>query len=148
MEDDVRLKVAYSTDLYGPLGLRRMHEGDAGLDLRCTKAFGIGPHETRFVDCGIRIQLPPRTFGAIRSRSGLARKLGVHAIDGTVDENFAGPVGVTLVNDSDRWHGFEPGDRVAQLVVVPYVPACVERVDALDARGASGGTGYGSTGLA
>lgn len=146
-QDDV-LKVVYASDVYGERGLRPMHAGDAGLDLRCAEPVRLMPHSFAFVDCGLRLQLPRQTFGAIRSRSGLARKLGVHVVDGTVDENFTGYLGVTLVNEDDVIHMFEPGERIAQLVVIPYVTPVVRAVEELDQNDERGDAGYGSTGLA
>lgn len=141
------MRVAYETDVYGEEGLHREHEGDAGLDLRCAEPFTIAAHGTVFVSCGIRLQLPSGTYGAVRSRSGLARRQGVNVVDGTIDENFRGVVGVTMRNDSDVPRFFSAGDRICQLVVEPYVPVTVREALALDEDAARGEAGYGSTGL-
>lgn len=140
-----RMRVVYLTDAYGEAGFRRSHEGDAGLDLRCAEGFLLPAHSTRFVPCGIRVELPSGTFGAIRSRSGLARTRGVNVIDGTVDEGFRGEVGVTMRNDGDVDMRFERGERICQMVVVPYVPVATEPADELS-RSERGTDGYGSTG--
>lgn len=140
-----RMRVVYLTDVYGDAGFGRAHEGDAGLDLRCTEGFLLPAHSTRFVACGIKVELPSGTFGAIRSRSGLARRRGVNVIDGTVDEGFRGEVGVTMRNDGDTDMRFERGDRICQMVVVPYVPVATERAEELS-DSERGADGYGSTG--
>lgn len=141
------MRVVYSSDVYGEDGIRRMHDGDAGLDLRCAEGFQVPAHGTRFVPCGISVQLPSGTFGAIRSRSGLAREKGVNVIDGTVDENYTGEIGVTMRNDSDTARRFKRGDRICQMVVMPYVPVRVEGAERLEANDDRGDAGYGSTGL-
>lgn len=145
---DIFMKVVYADkQLYGEDGLHFAHIGDAGLDLRCATDFVIDPHSTQFVYCGIRIQLPHGTFGAIRSRSGLARRMGVDAIDGTIDENFRGDIGVTMRNSSSAPAAFKRGDRICQLVVIPYIPVIPAAFNDLDDDKNRGTSGYGSTGL-
>ena len=141
------MKVQYESDVYGKEGLHREHDGDAGLDLRCAEPFTIPAHGTAFVSCGLRLQLPSGTFGAVRSRSGLARRAGVSAVDGTIDENYRGTVGVTLRNESDLPRFFSKGDRICQLVVVPYVPISAEQADDIGTGGERGESGFGSTGI-
>lgn len=141
------MRVSYESDVYGEEGLHREHDGDAGLDLRCAEPFTLPAHGTAFVSCGLRVQLPGGTFGAIRSRSGLARRSGVSAVDGTIDENYRGTVGVTMRNESGVPRFFSRGDRICQLVVVPYVPVVAETADDLDGDGQRGKDGFGSTGL-
>lgn len=141
-----KMRVVYLSDVYGEDGFRRAHEGDAGLDLRCAQGFLLPAHGTRFVMCGIRVELPKGTFGAIRSRSGLARKWGVNVIDGTVDEGFRGEVGVTMRNDGPNDRRFERGERICQMVIIPYVPVVTEAADELS-DSERGTAGYGSTGL-
>jgi dUTP pyrophosphatase len=141
------IRVQYESDVYGEEGVHREHDGDAGIDLRCAEPFTLPAHGTAFVSCGLRLQLPSGTFGAVRSRSGLASRSGVSAVDGTIDENYRGTVGVTMRNESDVPRFFSKGDRICQLVVVPYVPVVAEPTDGLDVGGQRGEDGFGSTGL-
>lgn len=143
---EITMRVKYLDDIYEPDGFRRAHEGDAGLDLRCTEGFLLPAHTTRFVKCGLAIELPPNTFGAVRSRSGLASKCGVDVIDGTIDEGFRGELGVTMRNSGPHDRRFERGDRIAQLVVVPYLPVKTIPADELSAS-ERGESGWGSTGV-
>ena len=140
------MRVSYESDVYGEEGLHREHDGDAGLDLRCAEPFTLPAHGTAFVSCGLRVQLPSGTFGAIRSRSGLARRSGVSAVDGTIDENYRGTVGVTMRNESGVPRFFSRGDRICQLVVVPYVPVVAETADDIDVEGQRGEDGFGRSG--
>ena len=140
------MRVSYESDVYGEEGLHREHDGDAGLDLRCAEPFTLPAHGTAFVSCGLRVQLPSGTFGAIRSRSGLARMSGVSAVDGTIDENYRGTVGVTMRNESGVPRFFSRGDRICQLVVVPYVPVVAETADDIDVEGQRGEDGFGRSG--
>ena len=141
------LRVEYLRDGLYPDGLHAEHEGDAGMDLRCSEGVALEPHSTAFVPCGLRVQLPRGTFGALRPRSGLARRHGVDVVEGTVDEGFRGEVGVTMRNSSDVRRAFAAGDRIAQLVVVPYV-ACDVAEGITDEDTDRGRDGYGSTGMA
>lgn len=145
----VTMDVVYETDTYDVAGgLRRMHEGDAGLDLRTVEPLIVPAHGYAVADVGIRVRLPHGTFGAVRSRSGLAARQGISTIEGTVDENFTGRVFVTLVNHSGVDVAFDAGDRVSQLVVIPCVTPDVRRVDALAENADRGDAGFGSSGLA
>lgn len=142
------MDVVYDTDVYEEAGgLRHMHAGDAGLDLRTTASFTLPAHGFAVADTGVHVQLPPHTFGAIRSRSGLASKHGIFTVEGTVDENFTGKILVTLVNASDHDFHFDAGDRVCQMVVIPYVSIETRAVRDLKPNAARGDAGYGSTGL-
>lgn len=140
-----KMRVVYLSDVYGEEGFGRAHEGDAGLDLRCASGFVVPAHGTKFVMCGIKVELPSGTFGAIRSRSGLARRCGVNVIDGTIDEGFRGEIGVTMRNDGDLGKRFKKGERICQMVVVPYVPVTTEPAEELS-DSERGEDGYGSTG--
>ena len=136
-------------------------DGASGLDL---VAIEVVPRPYGAdVRTGIAIELPPGYEAQVRPRSGLARR-GWAAVLGTVDQDYRGEIGVTLwrhgsachvVNcsgDLDRfemWPGADvpqPGDRVAQLVIVP-----VSRVELVEAEGltetARGARGFGSTGV-
>ena len=107
----------------------------------------IQPHETEKVGTGLSIALPKSTFGAIFARSGLATKNGLRPANcvGVCDSDYRGEYIVAVHNDTDEIQVIKPGDRIAQLVVMPYISvewAEVERLDVTQ-RGADG---FGSTG--
>nr|WP_255622143.1 dUTP diphosphatase [Tessaracoccus sp. OS52] len=123
--------------------------GDAGADLRSTTDVVLGPGERVLVGTGVRLALPEGTVGLVTPRSGLAARQGLGIVNspGVIDSGYRGEVMVCLVNHDPR----EPitlraGDRIAQLVVVPFVSASFSPVASLDEteRGAGG---YGSTGV-
>lgn len=107
----------------------------------------ISPGETRKVHTGIAVSLPVGTFGGIFARSGLATKQGLRPANcvGVIDSDYRGEVIVALHNDSNELRVIEPGERIAQLVVLPYITTDFVEVDSLDEtkRGAGG---FGSTG--
>lgn len=124
-------------------------EEAAGLDLHAsnTEPIHISPHETVKIGTGLAIQLPKRTFGAIFARSGLATKEGLSPANkvGVIDSDYRGEVIVALHNHSNMSRIINPGERIAQLVVMPYIPVKFKEVNELDDTERGDG-GFGSTG--
>jgi dUTP pyrophosphatase len=105
----------------------------------------IQPGERVCLPTGIAVEIPPGFEGQVRPRSGLARKLGVATFLGTIDHDYRGEIGVTLVNHGSEAVVIGPGDRIAQLIIAPVVRVELVEVAELGEtmRGASG---FGSTG--
>ena len=125
------------------------HPGDAGADLSSSEALILAPGERALVGTGISIALPRGFVGFVVPRSGLATKHGITIVNspGTVDSGYRGELKVTLLN-TDPSNSFEirQGDRIAQLIVMPYVQAQFVKVDKLP-ESERGESGFGSTGL-
>lgn len=119
----------------------------AGWDLYAAYSATIEPHKTTKVPTDLAFELPPGYFGAIFARSGLATREGLRPANcvGVCDLDYRGNYIVALHNDSDEVRYVQPGDRIAQLVIVPFLPVEYEEVEELSAteRGAGG---FGSTG--
>lgn len=121
----------------------------AGADLyACTESeIEIAPHSTAMIPTGIALELPVGYAGFIYARSGLASKRGLAPANkvGVVDCDYRGEVIVALHNHGESAQKIAAGERVAQLVVAPYITADFEEVDELSSteRGAGG---FGSTG--
>ncbi|MFN8162039.1 MAG: dUTP diphosphatase [Solirubrobacterales bacterium] len=126
----------------------RAHEGDAGLDLYACEPAHIGPGERWGVATGLAVEIPEGHAGLVLPRSGLASDHGVGLANapGLIDSGYRGEVRVLLLNnDPAEVFRVEPGDRIAQLVVVPVAP--VEPTAAPELAGtARGEGGFGSTG--
>ena len=120
----------------------------AGWDLYAAEDATINPGETVKISTGIAIALPENTFGAIFARSGLATKQGLAPANkvGVVDSDYRGPVIVALYNHSKEERTVNAGDRIAQLVVLPYVPVDLTEVEKLDDTERGDG-GFGHTGV-
>lgn len=122
----------------------------AGFDLYSHDEVNIFPGETIKIDTGISIELPKGTFGAIFARSGLATKQGLRPANcvGVVDADYRGPVIVALHNDSNETREIAKGDRIAQLVVIPYYIPYFEITDNVEdmTNTERGEGGFGSTG--
>lgn len=121
----------------------------AGYDLyACTDGdVVIAPGASARIGTGLSIAVPDGYFGAIFARSGLAAKEGLRPANcvGVADSDYRGEYMVVLHNDSDVARIVTCGERIAQLVVLPYLAVEFEETDELDdtERGAGG---FGSTG--
>lgn len=121
----------------------------AGMDLyaNLNDKVWIAPHSTVKIGTGLSIQPPAGYFGAIFARSGLATKQGLRPANcvGVCDEDYTGEYIVAIHNDSPEGKYIYNGDRIAQLVFLPYEQASLIEVDALDETD-RGSMGFGSTG--
>ena len=121
----------------------------AGYDLyACIDApVTIAPHTTEKIGTGLAVAIPEGYFGAVFARSGLASKQGLRPANcvGVCDSDYRGEYTVAIHNDSETAQTVAPFDRIAQLVVLPYMTAEFEEADELSVteRGAGG---FGSTG--
>lgn len=128
---------------------KRGSEYAAGYDLYACidEAVTIKPHETKKIGTGISIAIPDGYFGAIFARSGLATKEGLRPANcvGVADSDYRGEYVVALHNDTDEERTIEPDERIAQLVIMPYLE--VEFNEVCELSETSRGTGgFGSTG--
>lgn len=121
----------------------------AGYDLYAdiSGQWKIMPHETRLIPTGLAVALPEGYFGGIFARSGLASKEGLRPANctGVIDADYRGEIMVSLHNDSERIRTIEPFQRIAQLVVLPYleIQFCEDKELTETERGSDG---FGSTG--
>jgi dUTP pyrophosphatase len=126
----------------------RAHEGDAGLDLYACEAAHIGPGERWSVGTGVAVEIPEGHAGLVLPRSGLAKKHGIALVNapGLIDAGYRGELRVLLLNtDPAETFKVEPGDRIAQLVIVPIALAEPVETETL-AETARGDGGFGSSG--
>lgn len=107
----------------------------------------IKPHETQFVRTGISAEIPEGYCGLVFARSSMGAKRGLAPANkvGVIDADYRGEIMVTLHNHGQRSQIVYPGERIAQLAIVPFLKAEFEEADELSdtVRGASG---FGSTG--
>lgn len=123
------------------------HSEDAGIDLRSIHPGSISPGEIVKVKTGTYIALPKYHFGMIVPRSGLgSRGITVSNSPGIIDSGYRGEVMVALINHGKSPFEFDDGDRIAQMVVVPFVQPYFEFVDEFSDKTSRGTGGFGSTG--
>ena len=123
-----------------------IHIGDAGCDLVVVEGGTLQPGEMRDFPCGWAVEPPLGYFFDIRPRSSTLRKRGLLVHTGTIDNGYRGPLFVYAWNVSDKPVVVEPGDRLAQMVLLPYTQPVVVEVEVLTDSDRGEG-GFGSTGL-
>jgi dUTP pyrophosphatase len=126
----------------------RAHDNDAGLDLYAAEPARLAPGARVSVGTGLAVQIPDGMGGLVLPRSGLALKHGVTLVNspGLIDPGYRGEVRVLLLNtDPTLEFQITPGDRIAQLLLVPVAHASPQQADALD-ESTRGVGGFGSSG--
>ena len=124
----------------------------SGFDLRAfiENPILLMPGERFLVPTGIYLQLPPLYEAQVRPRSGLANKFGISIVNtpGTVDSDYRGQIHVNLINLGSQDFTINPGDRIAQAVILPVFQAVWEPVSKLEDLSSTlrGANGHGSTG--
>ena len=147
----VSVKITRLDSKYDDLPLPSyMTEGSAGMDVYAAieNDIEIKSGGTVLVPTSLAIELPTRFECQVRSRSGLALKSGIFALNapGTIDSDYRGEIGVILSNFSHNDFTIKRGDRIAQLVVARYERVEWEKVDSLSDTERSSG-GFGSSGV-
>lgn len=124
---------------------KRAHEMDAGLDIFALNNGIVKARQSAIFHTGVHIELPPGTFGDMRSKSGLMFSHDITS-DGTIDAGYQGEIMVKLFNHGATDYNVQRGDKISQLVIVPLIHAEFEQVDAFDGATDRGNGGFGSTG--
>lgn len=130
---------------------KRADSHSAGYDLYAhigdMEEFGIMPGETLMIGTGVHVRIPDGYFGGIFARSGLATKKGLRPANcvGVIDETYTGEIMVALHNDSKEMQVIKDGERIAQLIIIPYATVVFNQVDELE-KTERGENGFGSSG--
>ncbi len=123
-------------------------EFSAGADLYSVTEVTIAPGETAFLGTGIATAIPQGLVGLVYARSGMACKRNLAPANkvGVIDSDYRGEIKVALHNHGNVPQTVQKGERIAQLVIAPYLRAEYEEVDSLDdtkrGQGGFGSTGY------
>lgn len=124
--------------------------GSAGMDIFAylEQPLALKPMERMLVPTGLYMAIPKGYEAQIRPRSGLAVKQGLTCLNtpGTIDSDFRGEIKVLLINLSNSEQIIQDGDRIAQMIIAPYIKANCLVVETLDETERGSG-GFGSTGL-
>ena len=126
----------------------RAHDDDAAFDLHAAEPAQLAPGERASVGTGIALAIPDGWAGLVLPRSGLAARHGIALVNapGLIDPGYRGEVRVLLLNtDREREFAVQPGERIAQLLLVRFEAPELEELDALEET-ARGAAGFGSTG--
>lgn len=125
----------------------RAYAGDAGLDLAACEPVRLDPGERAVVPTGLAVAIPEGYAGFVQPRSGLAARHGIAVVNspGLIDSGYRGEIRVVLLNtDTERTWAVGPGERIAQLVVLPVPELDVVEVDELPGS-ERGVRGFGSS---
>ncbi len=147
----MKVKIVRIDDKFSDLPLPEYQtDGSAGMDVRAAveETTIIPPGKIKLVPTNLAIALEKGFECQVRSRSGLAAKRGIFALNapGTVDSDYRGEIKIILANFGDEPFEIKRGDRVAQLVIARYEKIDWELVERLpDSSRGSGG--FGSTGI-
>jgi dUTP pyrophosphatase len=128
----------------------RAYAGDAGLDLATCERIELAPGERALVPTGLAVAIPEGYAGFVQPRSGLAARHGITVVNspGLVDSGYRGEIQVVLLNtDAERVFVAEPGERIAQLVVLAVPALRLEEVEELP-ESERGARGFGSSKVA
>jgi len=126
--------------------------GDSGFDLRAfiNEPITLKPLERKLIPTGLKFELSPNTELQVRPRSGMALKYGISVLNtpGTVDEGYRGDVGVIAVNLSNEDYTIQPGERIAQGVIMNVVGQSISELIKTNnlSETERGDGGFGSTG--
>lgn len=126
----------------------RMHNEDAGADLKSKETCVIKPGHRRLISTGVFVEIPIGYVGYIMSRSGLSHKHGVVVLNapGVIDSGYQGELFVNLINFGDKDFNINTGDRIAQLVIQKIACPKFILVEKFSSETSRGICGHGSTG--
>lgn len=132
----------------GEFGLERATDGSAGFDLRVRGYVEVGPGEIEMVNTGIRVAIPDGYVGLTFIRSSIATNRDLQLANGVgvIDSDYRGEILLPIWNAGEVVQAVGEGDRIAQIVVVPFM-GDAEWVADLDET-VRGEGGFGSTGNA
>ena len=140
--DIMEMKVVLDNDAKMPT---RAHPEDAGLDLYSREDKVIPAKGSASFDTGVHFQLLPHTYGKIESKSGLNVNHNVVCCGGVIDEGYTGSIVVQLYNFGNEDYTVMRGDKIAQLIIQPYMAPVLIQSDHLS-NSDRGDNGFGSSG--
>ncbi len=121
------------------------HPGDAGLAMHALEGKTLHPGERFVFNCGWALEFPEGYVAVVWDRGSVGVMKGLKTMGGVFDANYRGEYNVCLVNLSNELYEVKPGDKVAQLVIVPIAQAAFEEVSELS-DSSRGSDRFGSTG--
>jgi dUTP pyrophosphatase len=125
--------------------IRAHGDEDAGYDIVASEYNVIYPGKSQLISTGLIVAIPKGYVGVIKSRSGLAVKHDIEAGAGVIDPGYRGEVKVLLRNFGTETYGIAPGDKIAQMLILPTYIGPTEFAGSLTET-KRGGKGFGSTG--
>ena len=122
-----------------------IHEDDAAFDLRAAEEKTIAPGKKETIKTGLKLAIPKNHVGLIWGRSGLAHRNEIAVLGGVIDSGFRGEVNIILKNHGEEPFKINKNDRIAQMIIQPYIKAEIKQVENLDETDRKGGLGHTGT---
>ena len=123
--------------------------GSSGMDLQAAidEPLTLEPGDFTLIPNGIKCEIPTGYEAQVRPRSGLAAKYGIGILNapGTIDSDYRGEIKTIIFNFSNRPYTFEPGDRIAQMVICKIYQPQIEPIEIIS-KTERGAGGFGHTG--
>jgi dUTP pyrophosphatase len=121
------------------------HPGDAGMDIFSSEHISLEPGQYLAVATGLAFEIPKGFVGLIWDKSGLSTNHGMKVLGGVIDSGYRGEIRIGIINLSKKVYIFEPGDKVAQMLIQKIeIPKIVEIQLLSETK--RGSKGFGSTG--
>lgn len=137
----MRIKISVDDGAFAP---EYAHPGaDAGADLRAPISFVVPANGSAVIDTGVHVEIPSGYVGMLKSKSGLNVKSSIVS-EGVIDNGYTGSIRVKLYNHGNKPVSFERGDKITQLVIMPFAAAEFYVGELADTE--RGNNGFGSTG--
>ncbi len=121
------------------------HEGDAGFDMFAIEKVVLKVGERASIPTGLAMEIPKGCVGLFWDKSGLSHRAGIKTLGGVIDSSYRGEVKIGVVNLGQADFIFEPGDKVAQMLIQKCETAKIKEVSVLKDT-TRGEKGFGSTG--
>lgn len=124
---------------------QKAHAGDLGYDLYASEEVILYAGDTKLIPTGIAIQFPEGYGGFIKDRSSVATKRNLFTVAGVIDNGYIGEIRIAIHNPNDSADRILPGEKIAQLVLIPTVNFKVVEVNEVISADQRGTGGFGST---
>ena len=122
----------------------KAHETDAGYDILTPVDVTLYPKKSYCIKTGVHWEIPKGYVGMLKAKSGLNCKYNIVG-EGVIDSGYTGEIMVKLYNHGDKLYKFKKGEKIIQMVVLPYFSEELTKVDSLEST-ERGNNGFGSTG--
>ncbi len=139
------MKLQFKKLKSGAFELSYAHPGDAGLDLRSMEDYTLQPGERKIFDLGFALEFPDTHVALVKDKGSLPKNGGIHTMGGVFDAGYRGEYNVNLINLGSEPYEIKQGDKIAQLVIMPFDRAEIESVGELSDSERGEGR-FGSTG--
>lgn len=138
------IKMIAANDFIKP---SKPEKGDAGIDLKLANDVHIPPGSSVFVGTGVKVEVPEGHFGLVVPRSSTGKKkLSLNNTVGIIDSTYQGEVYLDIKNNSREGFLGYKGDRLFQLIILPYIQVTPVFVKTFEKETKRGERGFGSTG--